>query len=152
MSIPAPVWYDGKNPRQGEEAAAVNRFAQLDAYMSDPAVSGAVILSRSDWQGTQPGAVPVIPGGAVGGHVLQGKAHRHILMLPRRQQPGLAKAGQRGFKSDPTFPNQDDGSGRFLYENAFTTLVSSGVLVTRTVSRISSAATAKERSSWRKLV
>ena len=30
------------------------------------------------------------------------------------------------FKSDPTFPNQDDGSGRFLYENAFTTLVSSG--------------------------
>lgn len=56
VSIPAPVWYDGKNPRQGEEAAAVNRFAQLDAYMSDPAVSGAVILSRSDWQGTQPTA------------------------------------------------------------------------------------------------
>ena len=28
------------------------------------------------------------------------------------------------FQRDPTFPNQDDGSDRFLYENAFTTMVS----------------------------
>ncbi len=56
VTIPATIWYDGQNPRPGEGEAAVNRFPQLDAYMSDPAVSGAVILSRNDWQGTQPTA------------------------------------------------------------------------------------------------
>lgn len=55
-AVPAAVWYDSQNPRRGEQAAAVNRFPQIDAYMADPAVSGAVILSRSDWLGTQPTA------------------------------------------------------------------------------------------------
>lgn len=53
--VPATAWYDGRNPRRGEQAA-VNRFPQIDAYMADPLVSGAVILSRSDWLGTQPTA------------------------------------------------------------------------------------------------
>lgn len=54
--VPATVWYDGQNPRRGEQQAAVNRFPQIDVYMADPEVSGAVILSRADWQGTQPTA------------------------------------------------------------------------------------------------
>lgn len=55
VTVPATAWYNGRNPRRGEQAA-VNRFPQIDAYMADPLVSGAVILSRSDWQGTQPTA------------------------------------------------------------------------------------------------
>ena len=55
-AVPATVWYDGQNPRRGERTAAVNRFPQLNAYMSGPAVSGAVVLSRGDWRGTQPTA------------------------------------------------------------------------------------------------
>lgn len=68
------VWYDSDNPRQSEldaqaeldtsgqslsagvSQAAVNRFEQINSYMSDPAVSGAVQLSRADWAGTQPTA------------------------------------------------------------------------------------------------
>lgn len=56
VTVPATVWYDGQNPRRGERTAAVNRFPELDAYMSGPAVSGAVVLSRADWRGTQPTA------------------------------------------------------------------------------------------------
>lgn len=55
-AVPSTIWYDSQNPRRGEREAAVNRFPQLDAYMSDPGVSGAVILSRTDWLGTQPTA------------------------------------------------------------------------------------------------
>lgn len=55
-SVPATIWYDSRNPRHGDREAAVDRFPQIDAYMADPAVSGAVVLSRSDWQGTQPTA------------------------------------------------------------------------------------------------
>ena len=54
--VPATVWYDGQNPRRSEQEAAVNRFPQIDAYMGDPEVSGAVVLSRSDWQDTYPTA------------------------------------------------------------------------------------------------
>ncbi len=54
--VPATVWYGSQNPRQGELEAAVNRFPQMDAYMTDPAVSGAVVLSRANWQDTQPTA------------------------------------------------------------------------------------------------
>lgn len=83
VTVPTTVWYDGTNPRRsetdaqsglsrsgarldfparsadgGETAyqAATNQFAQLRAYMSDPAVSGATVLSRKDWPGTQPTA------------------------------------------------------------------------------------------------
>ncbi len=56
VAVPSTVWYDGQNPRRGEQRAAVNRFPQLDAYMTSPAVSGAVVLSRADWRGTQPTA------------------------------------------------------------------------------------------------
>lgn len=55
-AVPSTVWYDGQNPRQGEREAAVNRFPQLDAYMSGPPVSGAAVLSRKNWRGTQPTA------------------------------------------------------------------------------------------------
>lgn len=55
--VPATVWYDSRNPRSSEQGrAAVNRFPQTDTYMSDPKVSGAIVLSRADWQGTQPTA------------------------------------------------------------------------------------------------
>lgn len=54
--VPAAVWYDSRNPRREDREAAVNRFPQIEAYMADPAVSGAVILSRADWRGTQPTA------------------------------------------------------------------------------------------------
>ena len=54
--VPATVWYDGQNPRRGEPRAAVNRFPELDAYMSGQPVSGAAVLSRGDWRGTQPTA------------------------------------------------------------------------------------------------
>lgn len=56
VTVPTTIWYDGQNPREGEREAAVNRFPQLDVYMTDPAVSGAVALTRSDWRGTQPTA------------------------------------------------------------------------------------------------
>ncbi|WP_294553176.1 glycoside hydrolase family 3 C-terminal domain-containing protein [uncultured Pseudoflavonifractor sp.] len=73
-TVQETVWYDNSNPRQSEldaqaelsdsgtplpaaaGLAAVNRFEQLNAYMSDPSVSGAVCLSRADWAGTQPSA------------------------------------------------------------------------------------------------
>ena len=75
-TVQKTVWYDSRNPRQSEldaqaeldgsgqplslpasaGQAAVNQFEQLNTYMSDPAVSGAVRLSRADWDGTQPTA------------------------------------------------------------------------------------------------
>ena len=75
-AVPGTIWYDNSNPRQSEldaqaelndsgdplslpssgGQAAVNQFEQLNTYMSDPAVSGAVCLSRADWAGTQPTA------------------------------------------------------------------------------------------------
>lgn len=54
--VPATVWYNGQPPRCSEQRAAVNCFPQIDAYMADPEVSGAVVLSRTNWQGTQPTA------------------------------------------------------------------------------------------------
>lgn len=56
VTIPVTVWYDSQNPRQGDQAAAVNRFPQLDTYMDTPSISGAQALSRTDWRGTQPTA------------------------------------------------------------------------------------------------
>lgn len=56
VTVPATIWYDSQTPRREEQEAAVNRFPQLDVYMADPAVSGAVVLSRADWRGTQPTA------------------------------------------------------------------------------------------------
>ena len=70
------IWYDSSNPRQSElnaqaelddsgqpltlsansAQAAVNQFEPLNSYMSDPAISSAVRLSRADWDGTQPTA------------------------------------------------------------------------------------------------
>nr|MBR4279985.1 glycoside hydrolase family 3 protein [Clostridia bacterium] len=45
--IPQTIWYtDG----------AVNQFDQMTEYMTDPAVSSAAILTRTDWSGTQPTA------------------------------------------------------------------------------------------------
>ena len=54
VTIPSTIWYDSQNPRRGEQEAAVNRFPQLDTYMSDPSISSAQPLSRADWWGTQP--------------------------------------------------------------------------------------------------
>lgn len=57
VGVPMTIWYDGNNPRSSEQSgAAVNRFPQIDAYMTDPEVSGAVVLTRSNWQATQPTA------------------------------------------------------------------------------------------------
>ena len=81
-SIPGTIWYDSANPRRSELDAqselssagkplgylarnpigvytpqsAANQFDQLGSYMTDPTVSGATILSRKDWAGTQPTA------------------------------------------------------------------------------------------------
>ena len=40
----------------GQFRAATTQFDQLNAYMTDPAVSHAISLSRSDWEHTQPTA------------------------------------------------------------------------------------------------
>jgi len=56
LTIPSTIWYDRQTPRQGDQDAAANRFPQLNMYMTSPSVSGAVVLSRGDWQGTQPTA------------------------------------------------------------------------------------------------
>ena len=76
ITVQDTIWYDSGNPRQseldaqaelddsgqplslpaGSGQAAVNQFEQLNSYMSDPAVSSAVRLSRADWAGTQPTA------------------------------------------------------------------------------------------------
>lgn len=81
-NVPDTTWYDNAEPRQSEldaqseldsagrplgypaksavgdptPQAATNQFGQLGLYMTDPTVSGATILSRKDWAGTQPTA------------------------------------------------------------------------------------------------
>lgn len=55
--VPSTIWYDQDNPRSSEQnGAAVNRFPELDAYMTDSEISNATVLSRADWQNTQPTA------------------------------------------------------------------------------------------------
>lgn len=83
FTIEETVWFDNSNPRQSEidaqsaldnegnslgypaaaaideEAeyvAATNQFEKANQYMTDDSISGAVILSRTDWSGTQPTA------------------------------------------------------------------------------------------------
>ena len=74
ITVQNTIWYDSGNPHQSEldtqaelddssqslsagiSQAAVKQFEQLNSYMSDPAVSGAVRLSRANWAGTQPTA------------------------------------------------------------------------------------------------
>lgn len=80
VTIPKTIWYDSSHPRQsettaqsmlggkgeslvvapsGEFQAATNQFEQINNYMTDETISGAVILSRKDWAGTQPTAPTV---------------------------------------------------------------------------------------------
>lgn len=69
VRVGSTIWYDNSVPRSSEQEAqelagvagnaclaATNQFEQLNTYMTDPSVSGATILSRSDWAGTQPTA------------------------------------------------------------------------------------------------
>lgn len=68
---PNTIWYNSANPRTSEieaqtaldankptafPVAATNQFPELNAYMTSKAISGAVILSRSNWQNTLPTA------------------------------------------------------------------------------------------------
>ena len=76
VTQPETLWFDGAQPRTSERLAqsqldpngsplllsaaetrpAVNRFSTLNAYMTDPSISGAVPLTRANWAGTQPTA------------------------------------------------------------------------------------------------
>ena len=58
-TVPQTVYYDASNPRKSEQkaqqgvntVAAVNRFEDVTAYMLE---EGMTVLSRADWEGTQP--------------------------------------------------------------------------------------------------
>ena len=50
------VWYDNSNPRSSDLIAATNQFDDSNDYMYDDTISGATVLTRADWAGTQPSA------------------------------------------------------------------------------------------------
>ncbi len=81
FTIGDTIWFDNDNPRQSEidgqsalddegnslgypanaavdedaqYVAAANQFEKANQYMTDDSISGVTILSRTDWEGTQP--------------------------------------------------------------------------------------------------